>query len=61
MKVPVFEKKLFSMCTPEVLEHVQRLENRPTDVVLFGLETHVCVAQVSSAVNHGDILLLSLA
>lgn len=48
-KVPVFEKKLFSMCTDEVLAHLNNLPNKPTDVVLFGLEAHVCVTQVRKA------------
>lgn len=34
------------MCTDEVLAHVNNLPNRPTDVVLFGGEAHVCVTQV---------------
>eukprot|EP00904_Undaria_pinnatifida_P009809 jgi/Undpi1/5959/HiC_scaffold_2.g01233.m1 len=44
-KTPVFEKKLFSMCTGEVLAHLDGLANKPTDVVLFGIEAHVCVTQ----------------
>lgn len=45
-QVPVFEKKLFSMCTDDVMNHVANLPNRPTDIVLFGIEAHVCVTQV---------------
>ncbi|CAM9301153.1 unnamed protein product [Pylaiella littoralis] len=43
----IFEKKLFSMCTDEVKTHVANgLPNgKPTDVVLFGIEAHVCVTQ----------------
>lgn len=39
----VYEKQLFSMTTPEVLKELKR-ENKKS-VVLFGLETHVCVFQ----------------
>lgn len=46
LQVPVFEKKLFSMCTDDVMAHVSSLPNRPTDIVLFGIEAHVCVTQV---------------
>lgn len=46
-QVPVFAKKLFSMCTEDVMNHVNSLPNKPTDVVLFGIEAHVCVTQVS--------------
>lgn len=46
-QVPVFEKKMFSMCTPEVMAHLNTLPKKPTDVVLFGIEAHVCVTQVS--------------
>lgn len=49
-QVPVFEKELFSMCTPEVMAHLNALPNKPTDVVLFGIEAHVCVTQVSGAI-----------
>lgn len=45
VKVPIFEKKLFSMCTDEVMAHVSSLPNKPTDIVLFGIEAHVCVTQ----------------
>jgi len=41
----VFEKTLFSMCTPEVLEHLGSAKRNA--VVLFGLETHVCVQQTA--------------
>jgi len=39
----VFEKTLFSMCTPEVKEHVAKLGVKA--VAIVGLETHVCVQQ----------------
>lgn len=34
------------MCTDDVMAHVSSLPNRPTDIVLFGIEAHVCVTQV---------------
>lgn len=40
---PVFEKKKFSMCVDEVVEHMKKL-NR-TSIILFGIEAHVCVQQ----------------
>mmetsp|Transcript_42182 Transcript_42182/g.78455 ORF Transcript_42182/g.78455 Transcript_42182/m.78455 type:complete len:203 (+) Transcript_42182:60-668(+) len=44
-KAKVFEKTKFSMCTDEFLSHLQSLGRR--DVVLFGVETHVCVQQTA--------------
>lgn len=44
-QVPIFEKKLFSMCTKEVEEELKKLPDRK-DAVLFGIEAHVCVTQV---------------
>jgi len=44
-KAKVFPKTVFSMATPEVLQHVgENLPNLKT-VVLFGIETHVCIQQ----------------
>ena len=42
--VPVFEKRKFSMLTEEVSEHFASLGDKKT-VVLFGIESHVCVLQ----------------
>jgi len=43
---PIFEKKLFSMLTPEVRDHLARPEMKDrTSYVLFGIEAHVCVQQ----------------
>eukprot|EP00927_Polykrikos_kofoidii_P054265 TRINITY_DN48705_c0_g1_i1.p1 TRINITY_DN48705_c0_g1~~TRINITY_DN48705_c0_g1_i1.p1 ORF type:complete len:224 (-),score=32.61 TRINITY_DN48705_c0_g1_i1:50-721(-) len=39
----VFEKTLFSMCTEEVVVHLQRLGRR--SALICGVETHVCVQQ----------------
>ncbi len=46
---PVFDKKKFSMLTPEVMEHLQTTElwKDRTSFVLFGIETHVCVQQTA--------------
>ncbi|CAM9295005.1 unnamed protein product [Choristocarpus tenellus] len=33
------------MCTEEVLAHVKQMDPVPQDVVLFGIEAHVCIAQ----------------
>ena len=41
----VFEKTLFSMCTPEVKATLGKLEY--TDAVIFGIEAHVCVQQTT--------------
>ncbi|CAM9930495.1 unnamed protein product [Scytosiphon promiscuus] len=43
--VDLFSKKLFSMCTSEVMDTVKRREPRTEHVVLFGIEAHVCVTQ----------------
>jgi nicotinamidase-related amidase len=45
IKVPTFEKKLFSMMTDEVQAHVAPLNC--TSFVLFGIEAHVCVQQTA--------------
>ena len=42
---PIFEKKLFSMVTPEVSEHLEGLKRN--SYVLFGIEAHVCVQQTA--------------
>ena len=39
--VKVFEKSKFSMLTDEVLSYVK--ESKRTNVVLYGIETHVCI------------------
>lgn len=39
------------MCTDEVLEHLQQLQGKPKDVVLFGIEAHVCVIQVTCDID----------
>ena len=44
--VPVFEKMLFSMLTPEVERHIEQLPGpAKKSFVIVGLETHVCVQQ----------------
>eukprot|EP00934_Nitzschia_sp_Nitz4_P008835 Nitzschia sp. Nitz4//scaffold6_size259037//129514//131306//NITZ4_001077-RA/size259037-augustus-gene-0.293-mRNA-1//1//CDS//3329556902//8825//frame0 len=40
---PVIEKKQFSMCVDEVTEHMNTLDRE--NVILFGIEAHVCVQQ----------------
>jgi len=44
-KAKVFAKTKFSMCTDEVAGYLHRLDR--TTVVLFGIETHVCVQQTT--------------
>lgn len=44
-ETPIFEKKLFSMCTDEVSEHLAKL-NR-SSYIIFGIEAHVCVQQTA--------------
>ena len=46
LTVPTFEKKLFSMCTPEVMSHISSLGDR-SSFILFGIEAHVCVQQTA--------------
>jgi len=41
----VVEKTLFSMCVPEVLQHLGALKTKT--VVIFGIETHICVLQTT--------------
>lgn len=41
---PIFEKKQFSMCTPQVREQLQQYPERTT-YLLVGIEAHVCVQQ----------------
>jgi len=41
----VFEKGQFSMMTPDVTAQLDRLEK--TQVILFGIETHVCILQTT--------------
>ncbi|GMI08455.1 hypothetical protein TrLO_g4655 [Triparma laevis f. longispina] len=45
LSFPIYEKKLFSMLTPEVSSHIQTLSPPPTSFILFGIEAHVCVQQ----------------
>jgi nicotinamidase-related amidase len=42
---PIYEKKLFSMCTEEVSSHLSKL-NR-SSYIMFGIEAHVCVQQTA--------------
>mmetsp|Transcript_7079 Transcript_7079/g.10139 ORF Transcript_7079/g.10139 Transcript_7079/m.10139 type:complete len:213 (+) Transcript_7079:59-697(+) len=42
---PIFEKKLFSMMTDEVSDHIEKLNK--TSFILFGIEAHVCVQQTA--------------
>ena len=43
---PIFEKKLFSMLTPEVKDHLAKPDMKDrTSYILFGIEAHVCVQQ----------------
>lgn len=42
---PCFEKKLFSMITPDVQTHMDKLNK--TSYLLLGIEAHVCVQQTA--------------
>jgi isochorismate hydrolase len=44
-KMPIFQKVQNSMLTPEVVEFLKK--SRKNQVVLFGLETHVCILQTT--------------
>uniref|UniRef100_A0A6U1N7F4 Isochorismatase-like domain-containing protein n=1 Tax=Fibrocapsa japonica TaxID=94617 RepID=A0A6U1N7F4_9STRA len=41
----VYDKKLFSMCTDQVNAELEAAGEGLTSVVLFGIETHVCIQQ----------------
>ncbi len=43
----VFEKSVFSMCTDEVNVCMQTLYPERHQVVLCGLETHICILQTA--------------
>jgi nicotinamidase-related amidase len=44
--IPIFEKKLFSMITPEVQDHLNAQSPQPSDAfIVVGIEAHVCVQQ----------------
>lgn len=42
---PVFEKKQFSMMTPEVTKHLEGLGKK--QIIMCGIESHVCVQQTT--------------
>ena len=42
---PIFEKKLFSMCTEECTQHLTSLNK--TSYLLVGIEAHVCLQQTA--------------
>ncbi len=54
--VPVVEKKQFSMCTEPLMEKLNELKGRQ-QVVLCGIEAHVCVQQVD---HHKSTCLFSV-
>ncbi len=44
--IPVFEKKLFSMCTEECSKHLESLStSEKTSYLIVGIEAHVCLQQ----------------
>ena len=43
----IFDKSKFSMCIPEVQEVIEKLPNKIESVVIFGLESHICVEQTA--------------
>ena len=38
----IFDKSLFSMLQPEVLDHMKTFDGK-TEIVLYGIEAHVCM------------------
>lgn len=46
-ELPIFEKKLFSMLTPECSAHIDSLGSERTSFLLCGIEAHVCVQQTA--------------
>lgn len=44
-KNKIVEKFKFSMCCNEVSEYIDKLDPKPKNVILTGMETHVCVLQ----------------
>ena len=46
-RIPVFDKTLFSMATPEVEKYLKEVCPNLKSLVLFGIETHVCVQQTA--------------
>jgi nicotinamidase-related amidase len=42
---PIYEKKLFSMCTEQVSSHLAKLNK--SSYIVFGIEAHVCVQQTA--------------
>ncbi len=57
--VPVVEKKQFSMCTEPLMEKLNELKGRK-QIVLCGIEAHVCVQQVGRHRNNNSICLFSV-
>ncbi|KAL1758799.1 Isochorismatase-like protein [Schizophyllum commune] len=48
-----YDKTLFSMAIPPVINHIK--DNSITNVVLFGIESHVCVLQTAlDLLSHSD-------
>lgn len=47
--VPELDKKQFSMLTPEVKQLLQQEIRK--DVVIVGIETHICIAQTAFGKN----------
>ncbi|ALC40827.1 CG11333 [Drosophila busckii] len=52
----VMGKTLFSMMTPEVKTNISKIfGEKPQDVVLYGLESHICVEQTAIDLREQDI------
>lgn len=44
-KTTIFQKKDFSMLTDEVMTHLKTVEASRQEVILCGIEAHVCILQ----------------
>lgn len=44
--IGVYPKTKFSMCIPEVIKEMEKINNLQC-VVLFGIETHACIEQTA--------------
>jgi nicotinamidase-related amidase len=45
--IPIFDKKTFSMLTPDVSTHLSTLHPSSSSYILLGIEAHVCLQQTA--------------